>query len=549
MQITLGKMRKRPNSTKRTLSASTNVTVTLKESVTVEHPTFILHTDPSDYNYVVWGERYYYIDCNNVRILANNLWEVPCKIDRLATYRDLLRYGLSGTINYSTDSGLWDEFVDDLRFMPTYLRRTTSLAENINYLHTNSNVFGLNPIGTPKMWDCTWSQGADEVYHMSSIGEGLYVLGVNSDNHGKHVYVLNEHGMNNLLTARGFWGLVKTDLKTVEYLIWMPLQYGVLRDNIPVANRTDDPEIWVGSSSTSFILSDSADKSMEIHANPCIIMFTSEMDYPKVPDDVPYFCYNNRWNTIQLNTPSGSTSINLDRIYPYPWAGRKLAFNTTFDILSGVINTKYVTDTEYGFSDGAASVIYESNMNIGLDVLGLIDKVQYKSGDNILKAAGAGALVGLGIVGVASGVGAIPGIAATAIGSGALTGVNQLKSNFTNTNTSEFTMQLSNNLAAFYNTVQLGMISLRLKPYTCKEFLEAPSSPLLTYKAFCAKYGYPSNKFLSSDQTFSYNGEYYKFRDVHLNTSNGYAMIDGMSEDDINYLLDTVVNTGVWLEQ
>ncbi|MBQ1507222.1 MAG: hypothetical protein IIZ36_02215, partial [Ruminococcus sp.] len=61
--ITLGKMRKRPNSTKRTLSDSTTVNnITLKENTSIYSPTFILHTNPSDYNYVVWGEKYYYIE-------------------------------------------------------------------------------------------------------------------------------------------------------------------------------------------------------------------------------------------------------------------------------------------------------------------------------------------------------------------------------------------------------------------------------------------------------------------------------------------------------
>lgn len=584
MQITLGKMRKKPNSTKRTLSASTNITVLLKEETFIENPTFILHTDPSGYNYVVWGEKYYYIDCNNVRVNANNLWEVPCNMDILATYRDTIRYGLSGRIAYSTYSAWWDEFVDDLRFSPSYLRRSNSLFEDLSYLHTNGNVFGTNVMGYPKLWDFSnWTLGDDNIYR-GSLGEGMYILVANST-HGRRTYALNEHGMHSMFNAHNLWGLAKTDLKCIISLIWMPIAYGLLRDEITgqFDNSViqDNPTIYVNDSQNGINLTDSADKSMEIFVNPLVLNFQSYINFPKIPEDIPYFCYNGRWNTMQLNTPSGSTSINLDRIYPYSWGSRKLSFNTKFDLLNGIVNTKFITDVTQGWSDGESSVIYETNMNIAIDVMGLIDKrIDTKSmvASYALDGFGTGVVAGsaiLGGVGVASAINKAGGtfyagevfrsgaakigeVASSNIGRqvignsvlgatiGAFGSGSALKPSF---DAIESNCSFASNFASFFNTVQLGLISLRLKPYTCKEFLDAPTSPKQTYIDFCSKFGYPVNKFSSSNYTFNLDNNYMLFDEVYLDTNSGYAMVDGLSEYDICYIIDTVRNAGVWLEQ
>ena len=88
-------MRKRPNSTKRDVNdAKTVENVCLKENVDVKAPTFKVNFDTSDYNYVIWGDRYYYID--NTIYVSNGLWEVKCSLDILATYKNLLQYGSSG---------------------------------------------------------------------------------------------------------------------------------------------------------------------------------------------------------------------------------------------------------------------------------------------------------------------------------------------------------------------------------------------------------------------------------------------------------------------
>lgn len=108
MQITLfSGFSKRPNSTKQPTSG-TNVDVTLKESTSIETPTFILSGGVSSYENITavkWGSRYYFV--NDVVSVHNGITELSCNIDRLATFKTAI--GSTSTFiersasNYSAD--------------------------------------------------------------------------------------------------------------------------------------------------------------------------------------------------------------------------------------------------------------------------------------------------------------------------------------------------------------------------------------------------------------------------------------------------------------
>lgn len=85
--IKLGTFSKRINSTKQpTLSAFTDFDCVLKDSTSVDNPTFLISAaDLEGYNYVSWGTRYYFVSA--LRSVRNNLWEVDCSLDVLATYK------------------------------------------------------------------------------------------------------------------------------------------------------------------------------------------------------------------------------------------------------------------------------------------------------------------------------------------------------------------------------------------------------------------------------------------------------------------------------
>ena len=83
--IYAGKISKRRNSTLRpTLTASFNVL--LKTPTSIHAPTFTISAATFDYNYLKWGNHYYYV--TDVVSRNNNLWDVSAVTDSLATYRD-----------------------------------------------------------------------------------------------------------------------------------------------------------------------------------------------------------------------------------------------------------------------------------------------------------------------------------------------------------------------------------------------------------------------------------------------------------------------------
>lgn len=83
--VNFGTFSKRRNSTAQPGSLSDSRNVKLKESTSVDMPTFILTGNDFDFNYASWNGRYYFV--TDIRSVHNNLTEVDCIIDVLATYK------------------------------------------------------------------------------------------------------------------------------------------------------------------------------------------------------------------------------------------------------------------------------------------------------------------------------------------------------------------------------------------------------------------------------------------------------------------------------
>lgn len=78
---------KRKNSTLQPPAAdAVEISVVLKEETSYNHPVFLLRYDGDfPYNYFAWGSWYYFLV--DVRSVRNNLYEVECVLDPLATYK------------------------------------------------------------------------------------------------------------------------------------------------------------------------------------------------------------------------------------------------------------------------------------------------------------------------------------------------------------------------------------------------------------------------------------------------------------------------------
>ena len=101
-QVSFGNLSKRKNSTMRPGGLSDSRNVRLKEATSIDNPTFIIQGNEFDYNYAKWDNRYYFVD--TVVSVHDNLTEISCVLDVLATYKDEI---LASTqyVTYSNISG------------------------------------------------------------------------------------------------------------------------------------------------------------------------------------------------------------------------------------------------------------------------------------------------------------------------------------------------------------------------------------------------------------------------------------------------------------
>lgn len=76
---------KKRNSTKQPSGSGTLIDVKLKSATSIENPSFILKGNNFDYNYAQAFNHYYFID--NITSLADDLIEISCSQDILATYK------------------------------------------------------------------------------------------------------------------------------------------------------------------------------------------------------------------------------------------------------------------------------------------------------------------------------------------------------------------------------------------------------------------------------------------------------------------------------
>lgn len=83
--VQFGSFSKRRNSTKQPSAFTDTRTVTLKESCSQDMPVFICTGNDFNYNYCIWNGKYYFID--EIISLKNNLIEIHCILDPLATYK------------------------------------------------------------------------------------------------------------------------------------------------------------------------------------------------------------------------------------------------------------------------------------------------------------------------------------------------------------------------------------------------------------------------------------------------------------------------------
>ena len=133
--IIVGKTQKRINSTSRVFYAGgTTLNCKLKAPCSMQMPVFRVQglTKGTLYNFCKFEDNYYWID--DVVYVTNNIQEIHCHLDPLATFRDAIK-NTKGMVIYGSDTN-WNQYVDDGRFQPEIFSMSTQAGDD---------MFGIAP--------------------------------------------------------------------------------------------------------------------------------------------------------------------------------------------------------------------------------------------------------------------------------------------------------------------------------------------------------------------------------------------------------------------
>lgn len=171
--IYAGNVSKRKNSTLQP-SLSTSFDVLLKTPTSLHTPTFTISASSFDYNYLKWGERYYFV--TDVVSRNNNLWDVSAVVDVLATYKSAI---LATNAYVLYDSVANTELVDNR--LPMKTTKTVSVSTAACPFTPDSGCYILSLTGshnTTGVYKCSGSELAALIDDVSDIKNNFFVDGV-----------------------------------------------------------------------------------------------------------------------------------------------------------------------------------------------------------------------------------------------------------------------------------------------------------------------------------------------------------------------------------
>lgn len=310
MQIRLYKFAKLLNSTATPDADGESANVTLKDSSPKDNPVFVIHRNKlKDYNYLraeFDNETVYYF-INSPTYLNNDLVEIPCTIDYLATYKQ----GIKSSAQYierSSDVSIRNGFISD------------SVYPLLNNEHSQTSVYES----------------------LFTVTDGFYVIGIIG------------FGLSEKLTRRGSVcyvimtseqvGELAANLLQLEFVAGdlNPIQYFVSCTYIPIAldaewhETVTDDEIKFGSYSLSI--------SYEKYIGPATNMVNGVFNIATFNKQIPIHSKSNLygeylnfspWLSTRVYFPGfGEISIPIEKC-PINSGHRNLLFYLDIDVIDG----------------------------------------------------------------------------------------------------------------------------------------------------------------------------------------------------------------------
>lgn len=139
--VSFGNFSKRRNSTKQPSGLSDQRDCKLKETTSVDNPTFIVTGNNFHYNYASWDGRYYFI--TDIRSVHNGLTEIDCEIDVLATYKSAI---LASTQYVCYSSVKTSDWLADMR-IPLQQNTQVSVKTALTGILSTIGTYVLTVVG------------------------------------------------------------------------------------------------------------------------------------------------------------------------------------------------------------------------------------------------------------------------------------------------------------------------------------------------------------------------------------------------------------------
>lgn len=417
LTLHIGKVDKRPNSTKRNFSWSYLIEdAFLKDNVDIKSPIFKLkindETDLFRCNYLEWDNRYYYI--SNVVCVANDLYEVHCSMDLLATYRDQI-IGSKAALSYTTNSAYTDLWKDDLRFTPTMIRN-----DRIGYtsrMQDNTPRYSVWNLDLDSPWDFT-----NGTYLMSCVGNG----DIAGNSAGKHVWILTARTLNTALSnIFDNWDIIhptSKQLEAIKAITWIPIS----RDYIVNHGDVGTADLEIGGETLA--PGQKYFRSIyNTYEGNVFLTIPSANNLENDPES-PNWMENGRWKTLELQLPGGVVDVDPDLFYGV--GDDRLHIRYTINLNTGEAMFKVYPyhatvgagNISQAMTDSKANkLIGQTSICYGLDMMDKIERARILGDDirNIIFTA-ASAAAGIGAVALSGGTAAVvAGASAAASSAGA----------------------------------------------------------------------------------------------------------------------------------
>jgi len=344
--VSIGNTSKRINSISHTFSGGSSLNCKLKEPCSMQTPVFIVQglSKGTFYNYASFEGRYYWVD--DIVYLTNNLQEVHCHLDPLATYADAIK-NTNAFVVYG-DSGHWNEYMDDIRMQPE--------EESVSITATHGNIPGI-----------TWAEGNSGTVVMACMSCADTSYGVNT-------FALTVTEFNNmccdlasvLMGSSSTWvGDVAKDLANVLSQVG---GLGSWRDNIISARYIPIATSSYPGSSTEIVLGGVKTGHYGKKIPTSYIQHGAlTVSMPWGSDALTYkFLRNRRWASMQVQTWGGFAEVDLTYLRDQTGS---CGLSYALDLVSGEW-AMYARANNIG----TGLIIGGWSGNIGMDILGAVGK-------------------------------------------------------------------------------------------------------------------------------------------------------------------------------